>query len=257
MKKILALIEEELFKFAQLPFFQFLEDPNIPPAEKLCFAPCFTPFVMGYGDLNKFVWLEQPTTDPIQNIINQQICEEENHWIWFLQDLKDLEFNYSLNFTDSLKFNWSNETWICRQTIYELYRYTYKVSPIYKLVAIESIEYISHIFFSKTAPVTQELKLLTNREYPYFGNLHFLAEDQHCVHSYQIKKNIANMHLTEDKYKQACELVSKIFELFTHLVDVLLNFAKKYRGIEEVIKVTSSSAAKKETVSQLGLISQS
>lgn len=224
-----ALIEKQSIEFAQLPFFEFLGNQSIEPIERLSFAPCFTPFVMGYGDLNKFVWLEEPTTNPIQAIVNKQIREEENHWIWFLKDLEDLDFNHFLSFTDSSKFNWSDETRICRQIIYELYRHTYQVSPICKLVVIESIESISNIFFSRTAPVTQELKLITNREYPYFGNPHLLAENNHSVHSCETNEFIANIHLIEDTRKQACKLVNETFELFTVLVDVLLNFAKEYK----------------------------
>jgi hypothetical protein len=235
MKEVLALIEKESVKFAQLTFFTFLEDRSIDPIKRLGFVPYFAPFVMGYKDLNKFVWLEEPTIDPIQAIVNKQIHEEENHWIWFLKDLEELNFDFSLSFTDHLKLIWSDETRFCRQTIYELYRYTYKVSPIYKLVVIESIESISNIFFSKTTPVVEELKLVTGREYPYFGNTHLLAENDHNIHSYEMEELITNIHLTEDAQKQACELVIKIFELFTVLVGVLVDLARKDRSVENVL----------------------
>ncbi|MEH2423769.1 MAG: hypothetical protein V7K48_23535 [Nostoc sp.] len=222
MKKVFALIEEESAKFAQFPLFEFLENQSIDPIQRLFFAPYFALFVMGYGDFNKFVWLEEPTVNPIQDIVNKQICEEENHWIWFLQNLEDLYCNRFLNFTDSLKFNWSDQTVIYRQI-------TFQVNPIYKLVAIESIESIWNIFLSITASVTQELKILTNPEYPYFGNPHLPAENDHSVHFYETKDFIASMHLAEDIRKQACGLVNKIFEMFTALVDMLVNFAEKYK----------------------------
>ncbi|MEH1835007.1 MAG: hypothetical protein V7L29_23850 [Nostoc sp.] len=225
MKKVFALIEKELAKFAQLSFFEFLRNKSINPIQRLSFAL----FVIVYGDLNKFVWLEEPIVNPIQDIVNKQIPEEENHWIWFLKNLDYLDFNQFLNFTDSLKFNLSDQTLIFRQTIYELYWRTFQVNPIYKLVAIKSIKSISNIFFSITARVTQELKVFTNREYPYFGNPHLLAENDHSVHSYQKKEFIASMHLAEDIHKQACELVNKIFELFTALIDMLVNFAEEYK----------------------------
>ncbi|MEH2241331.1 hypothetical protein [Nostoc sp.] len=229
MKKVFALIEKESAKFAQLPFFEFLVNKSINLIQRLSFAACFALFVMGYGDLSKFVWLEEPTVNQTQDIVNKQNREEENYWIWFLKDLEDSDFNRFLNFTDSLKFNWSEQTLICRQTIYELYRRTFQVNPIYKLVAIESIESILNIFFSVTAPVTQELKVLTNREYQDFGNPHLLAENDYSVHSYETKEYIASMHLAEDIRKEACELVNKIFELFTALVDMLVNFAEEYK----------------------------
>ncbi|MBN3898778.1 MAG: hypothetical protein HWQ41_26965 [Nostoc sp. NOS(2021)] len=222
MKKVFALIEKESTKFAQLPFFEFLGNKSIDFIQRLSFAPCFALFVMGYGDLNKFVWLQEATVNSIPDIVNKQIREEENHWIWFLNNLEYLNLNLFLNFTDSLKFNWSEHTVICRQI-------SFQVNPIYKLVGIESIESISNLFLSITAPVTQKLKVLTNREYPYFVNAHLLAENDHNVHSHETKEFIASMHLAEYIHKQACELVNKIFELFTALVDMLINFAEEYK----------------------------
>ena len=72
------------------------------------------------------------------------------------------------------------------------------------------------------------MKVLTNAEYRYFVNPHLVAENEHSVNSYEIKKFIATMHLAEDIRKQACKLVNKIFELFIALVDMLVNFAEEY-----------------------------
>ncbi|MEH2003063.1 hypothetical protein [Nostoc sp.] len=218
MKKVFALIEKESAKFTQLAFFEFLGDKSIDLIQRLCFAPCFALFVIRYGDSNKFVCLEEPTVNPIPHIVNKQTREEENHWIWVLKNLSGFSFNRFLNFTDTLKFNWSDQTVICRQIIYQLYRRTFQVNASYKLVAIEWIESIFNIFFLISAPVTQELKFLTNREYADFGNRHLLAENDDNVHSNETKEFIASMHLAEDIPKQACELVNKIFELFTALV---------------------------------------
>ncbi|MBG1257759.1 hypothetical protein [Nostoc commune] len=202
MKKVSVLIEKESAKFAQLSFFEFLGNQSIAFVQRLSFVHCFAVFVMGYsgshsdavqyyiawcrgtavpcpygctslgrktlyGNLNKYVWLEEATVDPIQYILNKQIREEENNWIWFLKDLEYFNFNLFLNFTDSLKFNWSDQTLICRQIIYELYRRTFQVNPIYR------------------------------------GR-----QQENCL--------------------LPAALVDKIFELFTALVDILVNFTEEY-----------------------------
>ncbi|MEH1939366.1 MAG: hypothetical protein V7L01_03990 [Nostoc sp.] len=228
MKKVFRLIEKESVKFAQLPFFEFLVNKSIDSIQKLSFAPCFALLIVGYAYLNKFVCLQAPTVNPIQYIVNKQIREEGNHSIWFLKDLQDL-FNQFLNLTNSLKFNLSAQTVICRKTIYKLYRRTFQINPIYKLLAIDSIETISNIFLSITAPVAQQLKVITNREYPSFANLHLLAENNHNIDSSETKNFIATMHLAEDIRKQSCKLVNKTFELFIALVDILINFAEEYK----------------------------
>ncbi|MCC5602961.1 hypothetical protein [Nostoc favosum] len=146
MKKVFALIEKESAKFAQLPFFEFLINKSITFLQRLYFALCFAFFVMGYGDLNKFVCLEE-TINPIKYIVNKPIREEENHWIWFL---RYLNFKSFLNFIGSLKF-------ICRQIIYELYRRTFQVNPIYRVRQEESCPllpaFVDKIFELSTALV--------------------------------------------------------------------------------------------------------
>ncbi|MEH1904214.1 MAG: hypothetical protein V7L04_23080 [Nostoc sp.] len=233
MKKVFALIEKESLKFAQLPLFEFLVNKSIDPIQRLVFA-VFAIFVMGYGNLNKFVWLEEPRVNSSLDIFNKQIREEENHWIWVLKNLEDLNFNRLLNFTNYLKLNFSDQIAIFRQIIHQLYRRTFQVNSIYELVAIEWIKSISNIFLSITVPLAQELKIISNREYPYFGIPRLLLENDQNVHSNKIKKFIASMHLAKDIRKQACELVNKIFELFTALVDMLINFAEEYKMLKNI-----------------------
>ncbi|MEH2437837.1 MAG: hypothetical protein V7K25_27025 [Nostoc sp.] len=158
MKKVFAL--KESAKFTQLPFFEFLVNKSIAFMQRLSFALCFALFVMGYGDLNKFVSLEEATINPIQYILNNPNRGEQNNWIWSLKDLEYLAFNLFLNFTDSLKF-------ISRQLIYELYQQTFQVNPIYRQ-----------------------------------------RQEENCL--------------------PPTAFVDKIFELFTALVDMLVNFAEEY-----------------------------
>ena len=174
MKKVFALIEKESAKFAQLPFFEFLANKSIAFIQRLSFALYFPLFVMGYGYFNKFIWLEEATVNPIQYTVNKQIREKENHWIWFLKDLKYLNFNLFLNFGDPLKFNWSDRTVICKQIIYELYRRTFQVNPIYQGRQDAEGSFLSASLLLPSA------------------------------------------------------FLDKIFELFTALVDMVVNFAEEY-----------------------------
>ncbi len=227
MKLVLALIAEKKQQFRQTPFIKFLQDKSIDPMQRLAFAPYFAPFVMGFAELNKYVWRDETNSDPIQVIINEYTHEDDHHWIWFLEDLQLLEFNSSLNLNDSLKFLWSDETQISRQTIHEIYRYTAQASPIHKLVVIEAIEAIADIFLSTTAQVTEELKLTTNREYPYFGSYHIVTESNHQMYTSKTAEIITNIHLDTETLKESLQLVNQVFDLFSILVDSLLINAKK------------------------------
>ena len=229
MKEVLAYIETKKQEFAKCEFFEFLQDKSIPPRQRLAFAPCFAPFVMGFGELNQYVWRDEPTNDPIQAIINQHTHEDDNHWVWFLEDLKKLGFDIGYDFTDVTRFLWSKDIKASRQTFYEIYRCTYKATPVHKLVAIEAIEATADIFLSTTAQVGKELELVSGVEYKYFGMHHFSIDANHSMDSSQTEEFIANIQLEKDVEKEALELVDEMFDLFSKFVDVLVNYAKTYK----------------------------
>ncbi|MEO1429892.1 MAG: hypothetical protein AAFV71_12665 [Cyanobacteria bacterium J06633_8] len=229
MKEVLAYIEKKQQVFSKLEFFEFLQDKSISPKQRLAFAPCFAPFVMGFGELNQYVWRDESSDDPLQAIINQHTHEDDGHWVWFLEDLDKLGFNKSLSFTDALKFIWSKELKISRQTFYEIYRCTSKATPINRLVAIEAVEAIADIFLSCTKKVSEDLKLTSNLEYKYFGMHHYSIDTNHSMDSSETVDLICNINLDVDAEKEALEIVDQMFEIFTNFVNVLVNNARKYK----------------------------
>lgn len=226
MKEVLLHIENKKQEFANLEFFKFLQDKSIPPRQRLAFAPCFAPFAMGFGELNRYVWRDEPTNDPIQAIINQQTYEDDDHWIWFLEDLQKLDLDKSFNFTDTLKFLWSEEIQILRQTFYEIYRYTYKAIPIHKLLVIEVVEATADIFFSATTKVVKELDFNDYLEYKYFGIHHLLIDSNHNMDASETIEYVSNIELENNVAKKAFELVDETFKLFSQSLNVLLDYAK-------------------------------
>ncbi len=228
MKSVLALIEEKKQEFRQSPLIQFLQDKSISPQQRLAFAPCMAPFVMGFGELNKYVWRDETSKDPIQVMINQHTYEDDGHWVWFLEDMQKLGFNVSLNFNDALRFLWSDETQVARHTIYKLYQYTHQASPIHKLVVIEAMEAMADVFFSITTKVTQELNFLTTKEYRYFGITHYTVDSNHSIHSSETEELISTVLLTEDHEKAALELVTKVFDDFTLMLNAFLKYAQNH-----------------------------
>ncbi|MEM9924976.1 MAG: hypothetical protein AAF915_14690 [Cyanobacteria bacterium P01_D01_bin.50] len=239
MKEVLAHIEMKKQEFAKSEFFQFLQDKSIPPRQRLAFAPCFAPFVMGFGELNRYIWRDEPTNDPIQAIINQHTYEDDGHWVWFLEDLKKLGFDISSDFTDTFRFIWSKELQVSRQTFYEIYRCTYKANPIHKLIAIEAIEATADIFLSTTGQIAKELELASDIVCKYFGEHHFSIDSNHSIDSVESVESISNIKLEKDVEKEALELVNQMFDLFSRFVDVLLDYAKTYE-FDSSLKENSS-----------------
>ncbi|MDJ0716131.1 MAG: hypothetical protein QNJ54_18200 [Prochloraceae cyanobacterium] len=230
MKDVLALIEQKKKKFAQLPLFEFMQDKSIDPRQRLAFAPCIAPFVMSFGELNKYAFREEPTSDPIQEIINKHTYEDDHHWIWLLEDLEKLGIDRALKFTDALRFLWSEETNISRRVAYELYRYTVQATPIQKLVVIEAAETTGNVFLSVSSQVVLELKSTstTNQEYRYFGGGHLVVDTGHTYCSPKAKRFIESIQLTNEERTQYFQIVDKVFEVFTELTDEFLAYTKTH-----------------------------
>ncbi len=242
MKEVLALIEQKKQEFAQLPLFEFMQDKSIDPRQRLAFAPCLAPFALSFGDLNKYVFREEPTSDPIQAIINKHTYEDDHHWVWFLGDLRKLGLDQSMNFSNSLRFLWGQETKAARWLVHELYRYTFQATPIQKLVVIEVIEATGNVFSSASTTVARELQKVTQKKYLYFGDFHLSAELGHISGLKEGNQFLEDIQLRKETRKKAFELVEKVFELFTELINELLVYAKTH-NISQSFVTTSQIAS--------------
>ena len=230
IQQVLAFIEQKKQAFAQEPFFKFFLNHIIDPAQRLSFAPCVAPLVMGFAELNRSVLRDEPTDNPIQMLINQHTYEDDHHWQWYLSDLQKLGMNRPLQFSDTVKFLWGDETWVSRWVIYELYRYTCQATPIQNLMMIEAIEATSNVFFSAAAQVGQELQTLTEQQYYYFAHTHFAADSEHSLYSTESQRVIETTQLSEADLANALERVEKTFEIFTALTHAFLAYAQRHEA---------------------------
>jgi hypothetical protein len=229
MEEILDFIEKKKREFSQLPFFEYLRDQRINPKQRLAFAPCAAPFIMSFGELNKLVFRDEPTHDPIQEIINKHTYEDDHHWLWFLEDLEKLGLNPSEPFTKTLRFLWGEEASASRRVAYELYRHTIDATAIQKLVAIESVEATGNTFLAVSSKLIRELQSAPEQEYNFFGAGHLLVDTGHTYCSPKAKKLIGSVVLTETSKQESFALVNHIFAIFADFVNELLVYAKTHR----------------------------
>jgi hypothetical protein len=228
MKEILALIESKKREFSQLPFFEYLRDQSIAPRQRLAFAPCAAPFIMSFGELNRLVFRDEPTDDPIQEIINKHTYEDDHHWLWFLEDLDNLGLNPSEPFVKTLKFLWSDETSASRQVAYDLYHYTVNATPIQKLVIIETIEATGNVALKASSQAICDLQVITEpQEYKYFGINHLIVDSEHYF-AYQAKDFVESIQLTQETKNECFELIDKVFLSFAEYVEKLLIYARTH-----------------------------
>lgn len=223
---ILDIVKTKKAEFAQAPLFQFMQDSSISPLQRLGFSPCIAHFIMSFGDLNKYVFRNESSNDPVQILINEHTYEDDHHWHWFLRDLQMLGFDRSQSFVDTLRFLWSNETRITRQLSYQLAACTLNAAPIVKMAAIEAIEATGNILFGYTTQVAQELQSITKQEYIYFGKFHLTVETGHAVTDDNTKVQLASIALSSKTTQQALDVVNDVFNLFTAWLNEMLIYAK-------------------------------
>ncbi|AFY66011.1 hypothetical protein [Geitlerinema sp. PCC 7407] len=228
MQAILELIEQKNQEYAQHPFFAYLADPEIDPYQKLSFAPVIAPLALEFGELCNRVFKQEPTTDPLQAMVNQHAEEEHFHWQWLIEDLEKLGIDYSMRFSDALKFIWSQHTRVARSMYYRFERYTEGDDPILKLVAIEVAEVTANVFFRATRPIALQLQATTGQELRYFGMCHNQVENTHTLHMPDSMQTLRNLEVSEETFQRSLEVVERGFEFFNELMQEFLVYAQTY-----------------------------
>lgn len=250
MKDIIALIKKKEQEFADLPLFHFMQDTSIDPSIRLSWVPGLTHLIMGFKDLGKHNFRQEPTNDPIQEIINIHTYEEDDHSQWFLEDLDTIGLNQSLKLSDSIKFLWSEETYKTRLICRKIAMYTFQAEPPVVLAAIEAIEATAYVTFTITAKVAEELQKITNQDYRYLGQHHLCAETEHYVKMAGLHESIREIQLTREQKAKAFEVVEKVFEVFSESMDEMMAYAKRRHGA----KIGNFRSQKQEKTSTLKMI---
>ena len=92
MRTVMRAIFEAKRAYATLPLFEFMRDETLTPRQRLAFFPCMAPFILAFGDLNKYVMRDETSTDPYQPLVNRHTYEDDHHWPWYLEDLTTARF---------------------------------------------------------------------------------------------------------------------------------------------------------------------
>lgn len=229
MKEVLSLIEKKKHELEQLPLLKLMDNDEIDPLQRLAWIPCLAPFAMNFGDLNKYVLRQEPTTSKIQQIINIHTYEDDHHWIWFLEDIKKLGLDYSIPFSDSLRFMWSKETHKTRLVCHKIgLLYTFNTEPILRLCISEAIEATGHVILYRTAQIAKILTEDSKLKYRYFGQSHFDVETGHPMGTENVESFIASLEMTEDTKKTAFELVDAVFVAFTEMFHECMDYVNNH-----------------------------
>lgn len=210
--------------YATLPLFEFMRDELLSPRERLAFYPCMAPFILAFGDLNKFVMRNELSTDPYQQLVNTHTYEDDHHWPWYLEDLTTLGFDQSASTTQVLLFLYSDRTKVNRMLSAKLAHLLYEATPVEKLAIIEAIEETGNVLFALTAALARRIEAEEQISPRYLGDFHFNLETGHAM-SGADHRELAAIPLNDVQRERCLTQVAKVFEFFEEWTYELLAFA--------------------------------
>jgi hypothetical protein len=211
--------------YAELPFFQFLRDDSVPPRDRLAFMPCMAPFIMDFGDLNKYVMRDESSSDPHQTLVNVHTYEDDHHWPWYLEDLTRLGYDQWRPTSDVFRDVYSDRTAVNRMLAPRLAHLLFGATPIERLVIIEAIEETGNVLFELTAVLARQIEETEGIELRYLGDFHLALESGHAANAAD-HGALAAIVLDDAARERSRWLVTRVFELFEEWVAELLAYAR-------------------------------
>jgi hypothetical protein len=224
MRTVMKAIFRAKRDYATLPLFEFMRDELLSPRERLAFYPCMAPFILAFGDLNKFVMRNELSTDPYQQLVNTHTYEDDHHWPWYLEDLTTLGFDQSASTMQVLLFLYSDRTKVNRMLSAKLAHLLYDATPVEKLAIIEAIEETGNVLFALTAALARRIEAEEQISLRYLGDFHFNLETGHAM-SGADHRELAAIPLNDVQRERCLTQVAKVFEFFEEWTYELLTFA--------------------------------
>lgn len=224
MQKVMKAIFASKRSYATLPLFEFMRDESLTPRERLSFFPCMAPFILDFGDLNKYVMRDESSTDPLQALVNTHTYEDDHHWPWYLEDLAKLGFDAPGTTVQVLSSFYSDRTKVNRMLSKKLAHLLYGATPIERLVIIEAIEETGNVLFALTAGLARRIQAEEHIELRYLGDFHFQLETGHAM-SGADHRELAAMAVDDAQRARCLRMVANVFQYFEEWTTELLAFA--------------------------------
>ncbi|MTD57459.1 hypothetical protein [Amycolatopsis pithecellobii] len=224
MQKVVDYIEERRKSYENHDFFsRLLANESLPAEKRLAWGPSVVPFIMGYSDLNKYVFRKEEggaQSDQLQVLLNAHTYEEDFHWQWMLTDLEKLEADKVMPLSDTARVLWGADFKHSRRLCLELAALA-AAAPTYAVFAmVESIEAVSITIFRHCQGIT----LRDGRECEFFGTKHYLAEASHGIKSPEVEEErLPSLDATQRT--EAIRMVDRVFSLFDDWSAALLRLA--------------------------------
>jgi len=224
MRTVMRAIFEAKRVYARRRLFEFMRDETLSPRDRLAFFPCMAPFILAFGDLNKYVMRDEASGNPHQQLVNKHTYEDDHHWPWYLEDLTALGFDSQAATTQVLMFLYSDRTSVNRMLMTKLAHLIYDATPVERLAIIEAIEETGNVLFSLTAALARRIEAEEHITLRYLGDFHFQLETGHAM-SGEDHRELAEISLDDAQRARCLTHVARVFEYFNEWTDELLAYA--------------------------------
>ncbi|MGC4092753.1 MAG: hypothetical protein QM756_33700 [Polyangiaceae bacterium] len=212
--------------YTRLPLFEWMRDEGLSARERLAFYPAMAPFILSFGDLNKFVLRADRPGDAFQEMVNVHTLEDDHHWPWYLEDFTKLGFDAQLSGTEWMSFLWGEETLQNRVLMARLTGLIEGTSSLERLVIIEAIEETGNVLFGTMLPLAEAVERQLGMELRYCGPFHFNRESGHTFGADH--KELAQVSLSAEERVRYRALVDQVFAYFEPWTHELLAYAKAH-----------------------------
>lgn len=237
MRAVMNAIFKAKREYEKLPLFEFMRDESMTPRERLAFYPCMAPFILAFGDLNKYVMRDVRSEDPYQRLVNAHTFEDDHHWPWYLEDLTTLGLDTTRSTTDTLRFLFGDALQVNRMLSSKLAHLLYPASPVERLVIIEAIEETGNVLFALTAQLARRIEERERVTLRYLGDFHFALETGHAMGGGDDHRVLAGIQLDDVQRARCLALVDNVFDYFKDWTNELLAFA-----VEEIARPSERAA---------------
>jgi hypothetical protein len=226
MRTVMREIFQAKKRYSSLPLFEFMRDESLSPRERVAFFPCMAPFILAFGDLNKYVMRDEASLDPHQQLVNAHTYEDDHHWPWYLEDMEALGYDRLLTTSQVLRSQYGDDMKVNRMLMTRLAHLLYDATPVQRLAIIEAIEETGNVLFALTADLASRIELVEGITLRYLGHFHFNLETGHAM-SGADHRELAAIELDEAQRARTLEQVQRVYKYFEEWTEELLTYARE------------------------------
>lgn len=161
-------------------FINFVADTSKDTSARISYVPHMLFFIMGFKDMLQELQ-QQKADDHIQQHVNEHCQEDNGHWKWFLQDIKNMDMpgNFFRNSPSHVcLLVWADEHMPIRRMVYKAMSYCYQCqTPAQRMIILEVIEAIFSVFVENMNILIKQMDKYET--YLFFGRVHHEAEGGH------------------------------------------------------------------------------